>query len=718
VVEGWVSVRMYSHKITQRDIQDLERGFLLQNGAVLRLIRFSVDECRRRVGEIESLLTDGNSLSRPLTEEEEAFVQNEMLLCSVDFRYWFERYCFIEADDAFGGKRLATLWGSQALILERISAIEEEMWEQYEEQVRRGYDTSIIRVNGICIVLLKARQLGATTLCQAIIVHRLIFWTDLLAITASADDTKTQKVMDKAVRMYDSLPFWMQPEMGSKVKDVGLKFPELNTDYYQQHAKQISGMGQGSTTTLFHGTEVASWQRSQVQQHLDNHLFKSIPYSLRTFAVLEAKAEGVGTWFHSLVRTVIKSPHLGRWRLAFIPWYITREKYRLPAPKGWKPLPATYAHAKKVAETSARWAGRRIELELDQMYFWEREYQDALDKGTLHDFLSNYPAEPEEAFQSSTPTPFSAQALLRMSAGAYVPKKTAEWVDGRFTRADVDPDDPTVADDPRGIIWIWEAPKRVASYVIGVDTSRGIVNWSRHMRTENDHKVDNGVLSVWRIGERGEPDVQVAEFAGPIPGEDMAEIGNFLGRLYRGREEDMCTQIIETWPSSSGISYQERLYHEFGYHNLWRRIVSGSMQWARDFGWEANGKTLQDLWSRTLRRFQFFDGKRDKDNVFGGRMKTVVRSPWLIEEMRTCETDPEKMKGKAEYGCHDDRVRAAQLAIYGAHDWTTMDFFEEEEAKTMAEKRSGKHGDWQSRDYSVEDMHEAIDDLLAQVADK
>lgn len=707
---------MYSQKITRRDITDLERGFRLQNGAELRLVRFSAPECRRRVDEIEALLSkDRKTLARPLTAEEEAFIQNEMLLCAVDFRYWFERYCFIEADDVFGGKRLASLWGSQALILDRIAAIEDEMWESYETQVRRGYDPSLIRVNGICIVLLKARQLGATTLCQAIIVHRLIFHTDLLAITASADDTKTQKVMDKAVRIYDSLPFWMQPAMGAKVKDVGLKFPELNTDYYQQHAKQVSGMGQGSTTTLFHGTEVASWQPSQVQQHLDNHLFKSIPYSLRTFAVLESKAEGVGTWFHNLTRTVIRAPELGRWRMAFVPWYITREKYRLPAPTGWKPSAATAAHAKKVYETSPRWAGKRVELDRDQMYFWEREYEDALSKGTLHDFLSNYPAEPEDAFQSSTPTPFSATTLLRMSASAYIPKKAAEWIDGRFCRAEVDPEDPDWANDPRGVIWFWEAPKRVAQYVIGVDTSRGLVNWSRHMRMENDHKVDNGVLSVWRIGERGEPDQQVAEFAAPIPGEDMAEIGNFLGRLYRGRDEEMCMQVVETWPSSSGIAYQDRLYHEFGYYNLWRRVNSGTMQWARDYGWEANGKTLQDLWSRTLRRFQSFDAKRDTDNVFGGRVKTVVRSLWLLDEMRTCETDPTKMTAKAEYGCHDDRVRAAQLAVYGAHDWTTMDYFEEEEAKAHSDKRAGKAGDWQSRDYSTEDMHEAIDEMLAQV---
>lgn len=723
---------MYSKQITERDVATIESGYRLLHPDLppLTLTHYSVAQSRKGVEILNEILNeDGSTTRRAFTPSEQGFIDNEMLLCSVDFVYWFLRYCFIELDVITGGIGLPgrrsnpdEMWESQSLILNHVAKAEEEMWASYEDQVNRGYTEEMIRVYGIRLLLHKARQLGATTLIQAMVMHRYVFQRNILGVTASHEPEMTQKVFDKAVRIYNNLPYWMKPRLGSKRAEMGMTFPELDNHYVQQDSRQQSGMSQGSTTTIAHLTELSKWDPKNIKEHLHNHLYKSMPYTLRTFIVEESTANGVGNHFHNRVKLLIENPGHDGWHYVFIPWFIEKSKYRLPAPNGWVPGPEVTAHARRVRETSTRWVGYEYVLDRDQMYFWEQGYRAALIEDTLADFLTNYPAEPEESFQASEDMVFTPKALMRFSSTAFQPRMIGdkgppwEWVDGKPVPADMS----MAYEDPRGIIWIFEKPLANAEYIIGVDTARGIVNWSRFTRTTSDKKKDNSVISVWRLGERGEPDVQVAEFAAPIPGEDAAEIGNWLGRLFKGRGDEFCMQIIETYPAEAGIAYQRRLYDEFGYWNLWRRVNTGTNQYARDFGWEANVRTRQDLWARTTRHFAYIDERRNKDTEYGtmkarlgGRVKAVIQSPWLVDEFRTCEPDPGKAAAKAAEGFHDDRVRAAQLAIFGGRDWaieTDEDAKDKQKADDVDKGKAGQ--DYRNTAVTAAEMVRMMNDRL------
>src|SRR3990167_5182463 len=155
--------------------------------------------------------------------------------------------------------------------------------------------------------------------------------------------------------------------------------------------------------------------------------------------------------------------------------------------------------------------------------------------------------------------------------------------------------------DPRGLVKLWEPPNPRARYVVGVDPSCGLVNWSRYHRVSQDQETDNSCVEVIRCGnDRDIPDVQVAEYAAPITAEDVAEIAVLLGRLYAGNSEfgeALC--IIETHPGPGLLTHQAMI-QKHGYTNMWRWEYLDSMlpTTAKSFGWNSNVSTLQYLWSR------------------------------------------------------------------------------------------------------------------------
>lgn len=237
--------------------------------------------------------------------------------------------------------------------------------------------------------------------------------------------------------------------------------------------------------------------------------------------------------------------------------------------------------------------------------------------------------------------------------------------------------DLALEDDPRGILWLWDEPRKNATYILGCDPTEGITGWSRHTKLDDDHKVDNAVIQVFEInaesapsiGRDGKPeigsdgrikfqfvDVQVAEFAAPIDPVEIARVIDVVGRLFPGVEEDMCEAIVETYPGPGMLTLQELL--RLGYTNLWQweRIADGMAEQTRTIGWHSNVQSQRVLWTRARRHLM--------------QRKVRVRSKWLLDEYSNAVVDPEKMRAKAAYGFHDDRIQAASMCFWAGHKWT------------------------------------------------
>ncbi len=246
--------------------------------------------------------------------------------------------------------------------------------------------------------------------------------------------------------------------------------------------------------------------------------------------------------------------------------------------------------------------------------------------------------------------------------------------------------------DPRGIIWMWEPPKKDAFYILGADPTVGITGWTREFRTKDDYKVDNGVIEVVRLGVGGAADVQVAEYAAPVDAADLASYCNLLGRLYSGiGDDEQALMVVEVYPGPGNMT-QDRLINQFEYTNLYvgRNTLSSGPQTA--VGWVASPKSVRDLWIQSSRHIH--------------QDKILLNSPWLVEEFSYAEVDVKKMTAKAVHGKHDDRIRALMLAIWAGHDWDIIS-----DLRTEAPKPQAKGRDWQASDCSVEQMYDEWEQL-------
>lgn len=345
---------------------------------------------------------------RGLDREEQAFIVNEQLLGKVDFPYWAERYCVINLAASETG-RLYPLWTSQRLIIEAIGRVEKERFES-------GHP------DGILYLVLKARQLGASTLSEAIICHRSTTHAHTLGMLASDTPDSSAFLFDMYERMIDNLPWYMRPQITERVKNDEVVYATgshifVGASKSTRKGGQSEGgrgqIGRGKTLSLLHLSELATWEH---YAQIHSALMPAVPVTPRTFGAFESTAQGRNNGWH-LEWKEAKAGR-GRFFCIFIPWYAERTKYWRPAPDGWLPSPDTVAHAQRAEANGPRWMSGTVRLTKEQLYWYESERMTAANKGELSKFLEEYPADDEEAFQHAGRSVFSIDVRERVKAQA------------------------------------------------------------------------------------------------------------------------------------------------------------------------------------------------------------------------------------------------------------------------------------------------------------
>jgi len=414
---------MYSESVVQASIEKIEKASR-EEGRPLTLVRYERPQIEEMVEHLTGVFQQG-SKRRPWTEEELAFIENEQIMCKVDFHYWAERYAHL-IKDAGEGLGVIDLWESQKQLLLHISKLEEECVAAYERDEP---------VEGILIALNKARQLGATMICRMIIIHRLTLWDHSRSLSASVDEDKVLELYNRDKRILDNLPFYLvpavswskhwKPDFGFDKKGEHMAFQAIDSSILYQHSKQQSGLGQGRQFDISHITEVASFPYPRMLEH---DFFPTIPWSRWAFCVMESTPQGRGDWWHEWSEKV-RHDRIPRWHYLFVPVYVERKKYRAQAPEDWSPSALTTQYARKVEETSPRVVGYQFHPDRNHLYWWETTRQAYAESNALTIFLTNYAATPEESFQ------FSTGAAIRPEVIQQLRMYESEPVSYEFTRS-------------------------------------------------------------------------------------------------------------------------------------------------------------------------------------------------------------------------------------------------------------------------------------------
>lgn len=355
------------------------------------------------VRRLESCVGEKGEEVRKPTVEETAFIQNELYMTKLDFAYWAERYAII-SNAGIGVRPMYPLKESQVLIVGEMGRIEEEI-------IFSG------REDGILIDLLKARQLGGSTLAQACLSHRTTTQDNINGLTASDVPDSSGYLFTMYERFLDNLPWWLRPKTTSR----STTFPqEISFDggsiVWTGAGKSVRGvqgkrgqLGRGKTIGVCHLSELSTWEDTD---QIDSSLMPTMHPNARLLAFFESTAKGRNNYWHKEWQAAMKGKN--RFTPVFIPWYAEKTQYRKNPPVGWTAKETTVEHAKHCERTGERWIHRKVELTRDQLYWYEFTRDSFEEKDRLADFFEEYAADPESAFQFSGRSIFSTGVLERI----------------------------------------------------------------------------------------------------------------------------------------------------------------------------------------------------------------------------------------------------------------------------------------------------------------
>lgn len=529
---------MLHSQIIAQKVKDAERDNRLE------LREYSVQECHQICEHFREMTqTDGKSQwycrknhdgslasaeSFAFADWEQSFVRNELLMCACSFVYWFYRYFHIKRLDN-------TIVLPEELIAQKIV-------------IDMLAEKDLLSLP-ILLFSLKARQLGISTLIEAMILWIALFRRGSHCVIASAEEQKSVEMSEMVWLALEHMPLWMQPTLTRENRQIGPEFGENGSDILIQHGSQKKGIARGSTPVAAHVSEVAYFP--DPIETIQSSLIRAMHENPRTFLVLESTARKKGDWFHQQWLKNRKGEETGynRFMCSFLPWYVGRDKYPTPdfirnhpIPANWKPMQETMKQAREaklyVATTPRlrQYLGPSWEMPVEQMWYYEFSYWEAKnsnDEDEYKSFRAELASDERTAFQSVKTSVFEVETLDELSKNAEKAKYTDYAIQGdgipsRYSlrefqspaahRIDINWSSPTQG---RSFHWrmiplketpdeeeekcdfylrVWEKPKPGYRYTVAVDIGTGIGQ-------------NKFVVEVLRTGDNSEPAVQVGEFA-------------------------------------------------------------------------------------------------------------------------------------------------------------------------------------------------------------
>jgi hypothetical protein len=656
---------------------------------------YSVSEAADLTAAILQVTAEDGSLTRHLTEEEQRFIGSTRLRIVYDFPYFAERFCWIDME-GHGLRRLTPFWESQAMVVDQLARI---------EKANADSDAP----DGILLNILKARQLGVSTLSEALVAHRICTRSHIRALSGADVEEQAGYLFRMVVRIYDQLPWFIRPGRVyfNKNRELTLSNQSFLKTAWGQSTRgalqavsgqegQKGSIGRGQTFSVVHISELPTWQNPE---QLDTALLPAIPVAPDTLVLFEATAEVAGDWWHT--HWLTSGAGHGRFTNIFIPWSAEPAKYSLPAPLGWTPLTTTLMHAEKCERDSPKWfSGKTVRLSRDQMYWYERTraFYDA--KGQLYKFLKEYPADDHECFQYAGRSVFTLDQLEVIDrAGSQRPLLDVWAVEPALEIAQLrrNPDTPSpdlqvkrlvpplapqlarqgspiqhettpvppgygfrrlsaeqLADLPnlrQSVLAIWEYPRLRGSrrYILSVDVSDGL-------------GLDYSVIDVIRQPTIEEPAEQVAQYVtNRLDPKALAFICDAIGRYYVDSDGVEAMAAIET--NNHGLATQDtlQLHLGYGYFYVWEYADAASPErrYSTRIGWFTSPRT------RPLLLASFYGAITTVDPVTS-QPDFVLNSPITRGELRHFITESTIGEAAAARGQHDDAVMAASIGFYVA----------------------------------------------------
>lgn len=466
------------------------------------------------------------------------------------------------------------------------------------------------------VIILKARQMGFSTLVEAI-----IFWLAATArfvrcLIVAHTEEATNNLFQMSLRFYENLPDVLKPlQQASNAKELVFDRPSRYKGGRPGLGSRIrcataggKGIGRSSTVKAMHLSEFAFWPGDKRKTLVG--LLQTVPDEPGTLVVIESTANGYDE-FKKLWDKAVEDLRAGR--EGFIPvffaWFEMRS-YRRKVPKDFQRTP----EEEELAATFG--------LD-DKQLAWRRWCIDANCGGDVELFHQEYPSTPDEAFISTGRCAFNKQALVLRRAQV----RQLQWEYGAFS-LEYDLLGKVRRyrwlSDPDGPVRILKHPEAGVPYVLGADTAGTGSDWFAGHVLDNRTGAQVAVIHQ-QMGERA--------FA-----EQVYCLGMYYNEALVGLEINYST-------------YPQMVLEELGYPRLYirERLDTYTGELVKAYGFETTSR------SRPL----IVDNLKD----VARRELQNITDYQTLGEMLTFVYD-ENWKAQAEAGEHDDLVMSLAIAHY------------------------------------------------------
>ena len=468
-----------------------------------------------------------------------------------------------------------------------------EFLQAAEQQMR---DMGRIR-----IIVLKARQLGISTIAEAILFSLCFAFEDYRAMAIAHEVPASQNLLAMAQRYWDNYTFKRLYTTKYAGKNH-LAWTETRSSIHVATAGN-KAVGRSSTVSGCHASEVAFWPDPEIAML---GLRQTIPQSFGTALILESTANGMGNYFH----TMWEEAEAGQseFKPLFFPWH-RHPEYKASV------IGLPYNALGRLDEDE-----RALQLMgvSDDRLGWRRWAIKNLALNDIMKFRQEYPSTPAEAFVSSGTNVFPLVALNAV----YEPEA---GIKGQLVT-----DARSVTFQPRddGPLTIYRRPHpdpNVGSYLVAGDPTR----------------TTQGDFACAQVINRRTFE-QVAEWRGRVDPVTFADVLFDLASFYN-------TALLSTEIEGPGYSTIGALMAK-NYPRLYlrQRPDTISLQ-SNQYGWSTTMQTKHQMIGWMLRA------------IIEGSAR--FHSAQLFKESRIYVTLPGGGYGPADVKFHDDTVMAMAQAI-------------------------------------------------------
>lgn len=300
-------------------------------------------------------------------------------------------------------------------------------------------------------IILKARQMGVSTLIEAVIFALICTNANRFGLVAAQSLEAAETIFSMTQRFYRNLP------AGRRIAPARMNARriEFSAPHHSTMRVDTAGnvsLGRGSTFHYVHASEVAFWEKPELPVLAIN---QAVPAVWDSLVVWESTANGMNNLFHTTWTAAERSEN--DLIPIFLPWRQFPE-YSLPATSGERleltPNEAEYQAEAGLSDSQMKWAiNARRNLCQDS---WEKFHQE-------------YPAMARLAFTSTGSPWFNQRVITERLESPPSPLKIGrlEYSGGSNVAYRFEP-------DPNGFLRTYDAPRPRVSYSLGMDVGEGV----------------------------------------------------------------------------------------------------------------------------------------------------------------------------------------------------------------------------------------------------